>query len=76
MDASNQALVRQSPNKAFYHATEKGCSMEARVHLEKFVIKARHEVSSRHGQCNDLNALHLKNESSEMTLGRSPCENE
>ena len=47
MDASNQALVRQSPNKAFYHATEKGCTMEARVHLEKFVIKAHYGSLSR-----------------------------
>ena len=59
-----------------YHATEKRCSVETRVHLEKSVIKARHGPFSRHGQCNDLNALRWKNESSAMTLGRAACENE
>ena len=40
-----------------YHATEKLCSIEIRVHLEKSVIKARHGPLSRHGQCNDLSVL-------------------
>ena len=61
-----------------HHATEKRCSIdiETRLHLEKSVIKARHGPLSRHGQCNDLNALRCKNESSAMTLPRSSCENE
>ena len=60
----------------YYHATEKLCSIEIRVHLEKSVIKARHGPFSRHGHCNDLHVLRWKNEWSAMTLGRSPCENE
>ena len=40
-----------------YHATEKPFSIEARLHLDKSEIKARHGPFSHHGQCNDLHAL-------------------
>ena len=46
----------------FYHATEKLCSIETRIHLEKSVIKAHHGALSHHGQYNDLNVLRCKNE--------------
>ena len=43
--------------KQDYHATEKLCSIETHVHLEKPVIKARHDPFSHHGQCNHIHAL-------------------